>query len=246
MRVVILGSGRGSNAEAILQAQQAGRLGRAKVVQIFADKPDAGILALGPRFGVPADFLDAAPYKTKLDGAAEQHYIAAILSCQPDLVVLAGFMRVLKMPFLSMFEGKIVNLHPSLLPSFPGLDGIGQAFRRGVKITGCTVHYVTAELDGRSTRFLIDSGATVTTISAETARDAGIAPSGSFPVLVDTANGTVTARRGTARSLRIGSIERRDLAVHISDRDGINVVGMNFLETLRGWGVEDGALVLRP
>ena len=148
MRVVILGSGRGSNAEAILQAQQAGRLGRAKVVQIFADKPDAGILALGPRFGVPADFLDAAPYKTKLDGAAEQHYIAAILSCQPDLVVLAGFMRVLKMPFLSMFEGKIVNLHPSLLPSFPGLDGIGQAFRRGVKITGCTVHYVTAEVDG--------------------------------------------------------------------------------------------------
>ena len=148
MRVVILGSGRGSNAEAILQAQQAGRLGRARVVQIFADKPDAGILALGPRFGVPADFLDAAPYKTKLDGAAEQHYIAAILSCQPDLVVLAGFMRVLKMPFLSMFEGKIVNLHPSLLPSFPGLDGVGQAFRRGVKITGCTVHYVTAEVDG--------------------------------------------------------------------------------------------------
>lgn len=148
MRVVILGSGRGSNAEAILQAQQAGRLGRARVVQIFADKPDAGILALGPRFGVPADFLDAAPYKTKLDGTAEQHYIAAIIACQADLVVLAGFMRVLKMPFLSKFEGKIVNLHPSLLPSFPGLDGIGQAFRRGVKITGCTVHYVTAEVDG--------------------------------------------------------------------------------------------------
>lgn len=148
MRVVILGSGRGSNAEAILQAQQAGRLGRARVVQIFADKPDAGILALGPRFGVPADFLDAAPYKTKLDGTAEQHYIAAILACQPDLIVLAGFMRVLKMPFLSMFEGKIVNLHPSLLPAFPGLDGIGQAFRRGVKITGCTVHSVTAEVDG--------------------------------------------------------------------------------------------------
>jgi phosphoribosylglycinamide formyltransferase 1 len=148
MRVVILGSGRGSNAEAILKAQQAGRLGRAKVVQIFSDKPDAGILTLGPRFGVPADFLDAAPYKTKLDGDAEQHYIAAILSCTPDLIVLAGFMRVLKLPFLTMFEHKIVNLHPSLLPSFPGLDGIGQAFRRGVKITGCTVHYVTADVDG--------------------------------------------------------------------------------------------------
>ncbi len=148
MRIVILGSGRGSNAEAILKAQQAGRLGRGKVVQIFSDKPDAGILALGPRFGVPATFLDAAPYKTKLDGEAEQHYIAAIVACEADLIVLAGFMRVLKLPFLTKFEGRIINLHPSLLPSFPGLDGIGQAFRRGVKITGCTVHEVTLDVDG--------------------------------------------------------------------------------------------------
>lgn len=148
MRVVILGSGRGSNAEAILQAQSAGRLGRARVVQLFSDQPAAGILALGPRFGVPAAFLDAAPYKTKLDGAGEQRYVAAIEACRPDLIVLAGFMRVLKLPFLARFEGKIINLHPSLLPSFPGLDGIGQAFRRGVKITGCTVHYVTLAVDG--------------------------------------------------------------------------------------------------
>jgi len=148
MRVVILGSGRGSNAEAILKAQQAGQLGRARVVQIFSDRPDAGVLALGPRFNVPAAFLDPAPYKTKLDGDAEQHYIAAILACQADLIVLAGFMRVLKLPFLSKFEGRIINLHPSLLPSFPGLDGIGQAFRRGVKITGCTVHHVTFDVDG--------------------------------------------------------------------------------------------------
>lgn len=148
MRIVILGSGRGSNADAILQAQQAGKLGRARVVQIYSDRADAGILALGPKYGVPADFLDAAPYKTKLDGEAEQHYIAAILACQPDLIVLAGFMRVLKLPFLLRFEGRIINLHPSLLPSFSGLDGIGQAFRRGVKITGCTVHYVTPEVDG--------------------------------------------------------------------------------------------------
>src|SRR3954470_16416559 len=148
MRVVILGSGRGSNAEAILQAQQAGRLGRARVVQIFSDQPTAGILALGPRFDVPADFLDAAPYKTKLDGDAEQHYIAAIVAMKADLIVLAGFMRVLKLPFLTKFEGRIINLHPSLLPSFPGLDAIGQAFRRGVKITGCTVHSVTLDVDG--------------------------------------------------------------------------------------------------
>lgn len=148
MRIVILGSGRGSNAEAILKAQQAGKLGRGKVVQIFSDRPEAGILDLGPRFGVPANFLDAAPYKTKLDGDGEQHYIATILACQADLIVLAGFMRVLKLPFLAKFEDRIVNLHPSLLPSFPGLDAIGQAFRRGVKITGCTVHYVTVDVDG--------------------------------------------------------------------------------------------------
>ncbi len=148
MRIVILGSGRGSNAEAILQAQSAGRLGNARVVQLFSDKPDAGILALGTRFGVPASYLDPAPFKTKLDGEGEQRYIAAIAACAPDLIVLAGFMRVLKPPFIAAFAGKIINLHPSLLPSFPGLDGIGQAFRRGVKITGCTVHHVTAEVDG--------------------------------------------------------------------------------------------------
>jgi phosphoribosylglycinamide formyltransferase 1 len=148
MRIVILGSGRGSNAEAILQAQQAGKLGRGKVVQIFSDRPDAGILDLGPRYGVPANFLDAAPYKTKLDGDGEQHYIATILACQADLIVLAGFMRVLKFPFLAKFEDRIINLHPSLLPSFPGLDAIGQALRYGVKITGCTVHYVTVHVDG--------------------------------------------------------------------------------------------------
>ena len=148
MRVVILGSGRGSNAEAILQAQQAGQLGRARVVALFSDKPDAGILALGPRFGLPASYIDPAPFKTKLEGEGEARFIAAVRAAQADLVVLAGFMRVIKPGLLAAFAGKIINLHPSLLPSFPGLDGIGQAFRRGVKVTGCTVHGVTAEVDG--------------------------------------------------------------------------------------------------
>lgn len=147
MRVVILGSGRGSNAEAILQAQQEGQLGRARVVHLFADKPEARLLELGPRYGVPAAFVDPAPFKTKLEGAGEERFIAAVRACEPDLVVLAGFMRVLKPGFLTAFAGKIINLHPSLLPAFPGLDGIGQAFRAGVKETGCTVHYVTLEVD---------------------------------------------------------------------------------------------------
>ena len=148
MRVVILGSGRGSNAEAILQAQKNRKLGTAEVVQIFSDQPGVGILELGPRFGVPASFVDPAPFKTKLEGPGEDRFISAIRGARADLVVLAGFMRVLKPQFLSVFAGKVINLHPSLLPSFPGLDGIGQAFRRGVKVTGCTVHYVTLEVDG--------------------------------------------------------------------------------------------------
>jgi len=148
MRVVILGSGRGSNAESILVAQQAGRLSRGRVVGIFSDQPEAGILSLGLRFNVPAMFIDPAPFKTKLEGEGETRFIAAVQAARPDLVVLAGFMRVLKPGFLNAFAGKIINLHPSLLPSFPGLDGIGQAFRRGVKFAGCTVHGVTAEVDG--------------------------------------------------------------------------------------------------
>lgn len=148
MRVVILGSGKGSNAAAVLAAQQEGRLGRARVVHLFADRPDAGLLALGPRFGVPASYVDPAPFRTKLEGAGEERFIAAVRAAAPDLVVLAGFMRVLKAGFLGAFAGRIINLHPSLLPAFPGLDGIGQALRAGVAETGCTVHRVNAEVDG--------------------------------------------------------------------------------------------------
>jgi phosphoribosylglycinamide formyltransferase-1 len=148
MRVVILGSGKGTNAEAILAAGQAGKLGRAQVVQIFSDRPDAGILSLGDRFQVPARYIDPAPFKTKLDGEGEERFIAAVSEARPDLIVLAGFMRVLKPRFLDTFAPRIINLHPSLLPSFPGLDAIGQALRRGVRITGCTVHRVTSEVDG--------------------------------------------------------------------------------------------------
>lgn len=147
MRVVILGSGRGSNAEALLVAEREGRLAPATVVGLFSDRPDAGILGLGARFSVHAAYVDPAPFKTKLEGEGEARFISAVAALRPDLVVLAGFMRVVKPGFLSAFRGKVINLHPSLLPSFPGLDGIGQALRHGVRVTGCTVHYVTAELD---------------------------------------------------------------------------------------------------
>ena len=171
MRVVLLGSGRGSNAEAVLQAQAAGKLGRAQVVGIFTDRPEAPMLGLGARFGVPAQFVDPAPFKTKLEGEGEARFIAALRAAQPDLVVLAGFMRVLKPAFMAAFAGRIINLHPSLLPSFPGLDAIGQAWRRGVMVTGCTVHYVTAEVDGGpiidQTAVRIEPGDTLESLAAK-------------------------------------------------------------------------------
>lgn len=145
--IVLLGSGRGSNAEAVLMAQQAGQLGRAKVTGILCDQPGAKILELGPRFGVPAVYIDAAPFKTKLEGEAELRYIAQIRAWQADLVVLAGFMRVVKPALLQAFAGRIINLHPSLLPAFPGLDAVGQALAARVPVTGCTVHEVTAQVD---------------------------------------------------------------------------------------------------
>lgn len=148
MRIALLGSGRGSNAEAILRAQQEGRLGRARVVGIFSDVAGARILGLGPRFGVPATFLDPGPYRTKFSPEREQAWAAALKSAGTDLVVLAGLMRVLKAPLLDAFPGRIINLHPSLLPAFPGLDGIGQAWRAGVAESGCTVHWVNAAVDG--------------------------------------------------------------------------------------------------
>ena len=150
MKYVILGSGRGSNAEALLTAQSAGRLGAARCVGVFCDVPGARILELGPRFGVPAYQLDPGPFKTKFSPEREAAWVQAIRDTGADLVVLAGFMRVLKAPLLEAFAGRIINLHPSLLPAFPGLDGIGQAWRYGVKVAGCTVHYVDATVDGGS------------------------------------------------------------------------------------------------
>lgn len=148
MRFVILGSGTGSNAAALLRAWQEGALGGAAPVGILSDRPEAPILGLGSGYGVPGLHLDPGPYRTKLSEEAETRYIAAIRDLQADLVVLAGFMRVIKSPFLEAFPRRVINLHPSLLPSFKGLDGIRQAFEYGVRYTGCTVHYVTGELDG--------------------------------------------------------------------------------------------------
>lgn len=115
-----------------------------------------------------------------------------------------------------------------------------------VRRSGDGHFWVDAELNGQPVRFLIDSGATTTSISREVADRAGISASSAFPAIVQTANGTVIVQRGRADTLKVGNIERRDVAVHISDAFGdLNVIGMNFLSSLSGWSVEGRTLILR-
>ena len=145
--IVILGSGRGTNAEALLKSESKKNLGAAKIAAIISDNKDAGILALGEKYKLPAIFLDPGRKGARLTNMAEQVYIERIQSFSPKLIVLAGFMRIIKRPFIDAFKGRMINLHPSLLPSFPGMSSIQQAFDYGVRITGCSIHWVTPELD---------------------------------------------------------------------------------------------------
>jgi phosphoribosylglycinamide formyltransferase 1 len=145
-RVGVLGSGKGSNFAAIADACAAGKI-PAQAAVVLSDVADAGILEHARQRNIPARFIPPGKYRTKLDEDAERAYIAALLEARVDLVALAGFMRVLKGEFLRAFEGHVVNIHPSLLPSFPGLEAWKQALDHGVKMTGCTVHFVDAGVD---------------------------------------------------------------------------------------------------
>jgi phosphoribosylglycinamide formyltransferase-1 len=147
MRIGLLGSGKGSNAAAILDACAAGVI-PATVAVVISDVADAGILTRARERGAPAEHLHPGGFRTKLDDAAEANYIARLRDAGVDLVVLAGFMRVLKTGFLRAFPQRVVNIHPSLLPAFPGLKAWEQALEHGVKITGCTVHLVDETVDG--------------------------------------------------------------------------------------------------
>jgi phosphoribosylglycinamide formyltransferase 1 len=145
-RIGVLGSGKGSNFVAIADACAAGSV-PAQVAVVLSDVAEAGILARARERGIPAHFLPPGKFRTKLEEEAERNYIAALQAAGVDLVVLAGFMRVLKDAFLGAFAGRIVNIHPSLLPSFPGLAAWEQALAHGVRVTGCTVHFVDAGVD---------------------------------------------------------------------------------------------------
>lgn len=145
-RIGVLGSGKGSNFVAIADACARGEI-LADIALVLSDVADAGILAHARARGLPAQHIPPGPFRTKLDEAAEQAFVSALRAANVDLVVLAGFMRVLKGDFLRAYEGRIVNIHPSLLPSFPGLAAWKQALDYGVKVTGCTVHFVDAGVD---------------------------------------------------------------------------------------------------
>jgi len=145
-RLGVLGSGKGSNFVAIADAIAAGQV-PAQIALVISDVPDAGILAHARNRNIPALYIPPGRFRTKLDDEAEQRYIAALKEARVDLVVLAGFMRILKQRFLDAFPNRIVNIHPSLLPAFPGLEAWKQALEYGVKITGCTVHFVDAGVD---------------------------------------------------------------------------------------------------
>jgi phosphoribosylglycinamide formyltransferase-1 len=145
-RLGVLGSGKGSNFVAIADAIAAGEV-PAEIALVVSDVEHSGILQQARARQLPARFLPPGKFRTKLDEQSEPAYVNALRAAQVDLVVLAGFMRVLKGEFLRAFEGRIVNIHPSLLPSFPGLEAWKQALDHGVKVTGCTVHFVDAGVD---------------------------------------------------------------------------------------------------
>ncbi|MCL5096750.1 MAG: phosphoribosylglycinamide formyltransferase [Candidatus Omnitrophica bacterium] len=145
-RLGILGSGKGSNMVALADACVSGRI-PCEIALVLSDVAEAGILARARERGIPARFIHPGGFRTKLDEASERAYCAALREAGVDLVVLAGLMRILKEEMLRAFPRRIINLHPALLPAFPGLEAWKQALEYGVKITGCTVHFVDQGID---------------------------------------------------------------------------------------------------
>ena len=148
MKTLILGSGQGTNAKAIVQAKTSQLLGNAEIVAILSDNRESGILEIARTHNIDNRYLDPGSSNSRFDENSEKSWIETIKEYEPDLIVLAGFMRILSPFFIDTFNGRILNLHPSLLPSFMGLNAIKQAFDHGVKISGCTVHWVNEDLDG--------------------------------------------------------------------------------------------------
>ena len=142
----ILGSGRGTNCRAILEQIRSGDL-PAEARVIVSDVPNAPILDIARAFSVPNSYLPPGNFRTRLEPEVENELVQLLRDAGVELVILAGFMRVLKEPMLRAFPRRIINIHPSLLPKFPGLEAWKQALAAGAGVTGCTVHYVDEKID---------------------------------------------------------------------------------------------------
>ena len=147
MNIVILGSGKGTNAHAILDAWKKGKLGKAKVKAVLSDISNAPIIKIAESFSVPTKLMGLSTNNSKISSDDAKQLIEIINEFNATIVVLAGFMKILPINFIEFFQGRIVNIHPSLLPSFKGLHAIKRAYERGVKISGCTVHWVSEGID---------------------------------------------------------------------------------------------------
>jgi phosphoribosylglycinamide formyltransferase-1 len=145
-RFGVLGSGKGSNFRALAESWKLGTLGATPAI-VLSDIETAGILPLGREFGIPSRFVPPGPFRTKMTPEAEEELVRLLREAKVDFVVLAGFMRVIKAPLLEAFPGRILNIHPSLLPAFRGLEAWRQALEAGVPEAGCTVHLVDAGVD---------------------------------------------------------------------------------------------------
>ncbi len=145
MNVAILISGRGSNLKAILEAERNKKIAKAQVKLIISNNSKAEGLKYAKEFGKKTAWLESNNFKSK--EAYDKELAQIIKSNDIELVVLAGFMRILSPSFIKQFKNKIINIHPSLLPAFPGLNAQKQALDCGVKITGCTVHFVNEMVD---------------------------------------------------------------------------------------------------
>jgi len=146
LRLGVLGSGKGSNYRAIQEAILRGEL-EAETRLVISDVETAGILGLARGYGVRAEYVAPGRYRTKLEPEAEERVVKLLSEAGVELVVLAGYMRLVKEPLLEAFGGRIINIHPSLLPAFPGLEAWKQALAAGAVETGCTVHYVDRGMD---------------------------------------------------------------------------------------------------
>ena len=146
LKLGVLGSGSGSNMQSIVDAIEAGTLD-AEVRLVLADVPGAKILDRATRHGLEGRYLDCAPWKTKLEGPAEDECIRLLKEAGCDTVVLAGFMRIVKPKLLAAFPMRVLNIHPAILPAFPGVHSWTQALDYGCKVAGVTVHFVDAGTD---------------------------------------------------------------------------------------------------